>query len=139
LRHAQRCGWVRAFNKIIELTEQAGLPTPEFESYTGEFLIRFHPGKAALKARQVGSGAESRAESTGLKILRLLSEKECSKSETANILGQNTITGFLNGMMNKLIKDGMITRTLPDKPMSRLQKYRIAPAGLAELRLFQEQ
>jgi ATP-dependent DNA helicase RecG len=85
----------------------------------------------------VGSGAG--AESTGLKILRLLSEKECSKSEIANILGQNTITGFLNRMMNKLIKDGMITRTLPDKPKSRLQKYRIAPAGLAELRRFQEQ
>lgn len=49
------------------------------------------------------------------------------------------MTGFLNTMMNKLIKDGMITRTLPDKPKSRLQKYRIAPAGLAELRRFQEQ
>lgn len=134
--------WGRGTNKIIELTEQAGLPTPEFESYTGEFLIRFRLGKGALKARQVGSraesGAESGAESTGLKILRLLSEKECSKSEIANILGQNTITGFLNRMMNKLIKDGMITRTLPDKPMSRLQKYRIAPAGLAELRRFQQ-
>ena len=127
--------WGRGTNKIIELTEQAGLPTPEFENYTGEFLIRFRPGKAALKARQMGAGAES----TGLKILRLLSEKECSKSEIANILGQNTITGFLNRMMNKLIKDGMITRTLPDKPMSRLQKYRIAPAGLAELRRFQQQ
>ena len=45
--------WGRGTNKIIELTEQAGLPTPEFESYTGEFLIRFRPGKAALKARQV--------------------------------------------------------------------------------------
>jgi hypothetical protein len=56
LRHARRRGWVRAFNKIIELTEQAGLPTPEFESYTGEFLIRFRPGKAALKTRQVGGG-----------------------------------------------------------------------------------
>ncbi len=139
--------WGRGANKIIELTEQAGLPTPEFESYTGEFLIRFRHGKAAQKARQVGSGAESRAESgaesgaesTGLKILRLLSEKECSKSEIANILGQNTITGFLNRLMNKLIKDGVITRTLPDKPMSRLQKYRIAPAGRAELRRFQQQ
>jgi predicted HTH transcriptional regulator len=125
--------WGRGTNKIIELTEQAGLPTPEFESYAGELLIRFRLGKGALKTRQMG------AESTGLKILRLLSEKECSKSEIANILGQNTITGFLNRMMNKLIKDGMITRTLPDKPMSRLQKYRTATAGLAELRRFQEQ
>jgi hypothetical protein len=50
-----------------------------------------------------------------------------------------SITGFLNRMMNKLIKDGMITRTLPDKPMSRLQKYRITPAGLAELMRFREQ
>jgi ATP-dependent DNA helicase RecG len=68
-----------------------------------------------------------------------LGEKECSKSEIANILGQNTITGFLNRMMNKLIKDRMITRTLPDKPNSRLQEYRITPAGLAELRRFQQQ
>ncbi|MEI7671183.1 MAG: hypothetical protein WCK00_03630, partial [Deltaproteobacteria bacterium] len=131
--------WGRGTNKIMELTEQAGLPTPEFESYTVEFLIRFRPGKAALKTRQVGAGAESGAESTGLKIIRLLSKKEYSKSEIANILGQNTITGFLNRMMNKLIKDCVIARTLPDKPASRLQKYRIAPAGLAELRRFQEQ
>jgi DNA-binding PadR family transcriptional regulator len=42
-------------------------------------------------------------------------------------------------MMSKLIKDGMITGALPDKPMSILQKYRITPAGPAELRRFQQQ
>ncbi|MHB8091637.1 MAG: hypothetical protein ACYDH8_08600 [Syntrophales bacterium] len=89
--------WGRGTNKIIELTEQAGPPTPEFESYTGEFLIRFRLGKGALKARQEGAGAESGAESTGLKILRLLSEKEYSKSEIANILGQNTLPVFSTG------------------------------------------
>jgi hypothetical protein len=33
----------------------------------------------------------------------------------------------------------MIEYTIPDKPNSRLQKYRITPAGLAELRRFQQQ
>jgi predicted HTH transcriptional regulator len=143
LRHAQRRGWVRAFNKIIELTEQAGLPTPEFESYTGEFLIRFRLGKGALKTRQAGAGAESQPESQPeslvMRIIYLLRDQRLSKSQISTFLGQKMVSGHLRIVIKHLIQNGMIEYTIPDKPNSRLQKYRITSAGLAELMRFQQQ
>jgi ATP-dependent DNA helicase RecG len=35
--------WGRGTLKIIDLTEQAGLITPEFEVRGGEVVVRFHP------------------------------------------------------------------------------------------------
>ena len=37
--------WGRGTLKMTELTEQAGLPRPEFEEMTGTFLVRFRPSR----------------------------------------------------------------------------------------------
>jgi len=115
------------------------LQSDEFESYTGEFLIRFRLGKGALKTRQVGAGAESRPESLVMRIIYLLRDQRLSKSQISTFLGQKMVSGQLRIVIKDLIRNGMIEYTIPDKPNSRLQKYRITPTGLAELRRFQEQ
>jgi len=75
------------------------------------------------------SKAESKAESESIKIVKSLKEKILAKSEIAEILGENTVSGALNRLIKTLISEGLIEYTIPDKPNSRLQKYRLTDKG----------
>ena len=58
---------------------------------------------------------------------------ECSMSELANALGLKTRTGSIQRAVSELLAQGLIEYTLPDKPNSRLQKYRLTSRGRAIL------
>jgi len=63
------------------------------------------------------------------RILASLDKTARSKSELASVLGHSTISGKLNLRINQLLDLGLIERTIPEKPNSRLQKYRLTEKG----------
>ena len=131
--------------KIMEAMEKNGSSPAEFEfdedhSY---FMVRLpvHPAALEVAESQAGrgmaqprpeAGAESGAES-GLgseianRILELLRTGVLGKQEIAQRLGKSKPTRYLNDLVRKMLEAGLIEYTLPEKPNSRLQKYRLAP------------
>ena len=82
---------------------------------------------------QPESRAESEAESQELRVLAALRNSQLSKAQLASRLGLQAVTGALNRNVRQLLAAGLIEYSLPGKPKSRLQQYRVTPAGLAQL------
>ena len=66
-------------------------------------------------------------------MLNLLSAGPLSKSELSGRLGQKEVSGHLNQVIRILLADQTIEYTRPEKPTSRLQKYRLTDNGVALL------
>jgi ATP-dependent DNA helicase RecG len=66
-------------------------------------------------------------------VLILLAAGEMSKKDISAKLGQKEVSGQLNKIMRDLLFEAMIEFTIPDKPNSRLQKYRLTQAGHSQL------
>jgi len=112
--------------KILQAIEKNNSPKPIF--YTDEhrsyFVVELllHPAFAKHKE------PELRPElSMQNKILCILKEGEFSKSAIAEKLGHKVVSGELNKQVRNLIKAGLIECTIPKKPSSPKQKYRLTP------------
>lgn len=80
------------------------------------------------------SGAQSGAQSNALQ--RALAAQPLSLLELVAALSMKTKTGAFKRCLLELLEQALIEYTLPDKPNSRLQKYRLTPNGLTALQNF---
>ena len=118
--------WGRGTNRVIAVCKEQGAAVPTFEERSGFLTVTFTAelvAQAALKATGVQSGAQSG------RILRGLLNGALSVRELATALGMQGKTGALKRTIGELLAETLIEYTLPDKPNSRLQKYRLTPAG----------
>ena len=106
---------------MIALCAEAGLPTPEFRQDGGQFVQTLR-----RVAEQV-----TQPESLDARVLGMLKRQSLSKIEISRRLGQKEISGRLNQVIRQLLAEHLVEYTIPDKPTSRLQKYRLTPKGQA--------
>jgi len=124
--------WGRGTIKIVDECKKAGLPEPEFREQFGGLSVHFRKAEKAQEA-QVGaqlkaqSGARSQAQSE--RILFILSRSEASARELLSELGLKSKTGYLKRDIKRLMDESLIEYTIPDNPISRLQKYRLTDKG----------
>lgn len=117
---------------MIERCQSAGLKQLEFSVDTGFFILtvwRKHAGMDLEPGRhQVGTKlALSRHQADILR--KCLNENGIT--ELMKIAGRTDRTKFRNQVLNPLLRDGLLEMTIPQKPSSPLQKYRITPKGRA--------
>jgi len=67
--------------------------------------------------------------SLDMRVLALLVDGPLSKSAIARRLGHRSVSGGLNRVIRRLRRDGHIEYTLPEKPNSSRQQYRLTDAG----------
>ena len=77
-----------------------------------------------IRRLEVGD-VKSQPESLESRVLRILANKPANKAEISAQLGQKVVSGQLNRIVRDLLAARIIEFTVPDKPNSRLQQYRL--------------
>ena len=115
--------------KILRVMRANGSPRPVFESDEdrSSFLVRLpvHPGFLPADTPEVTP-----------EVMRLLEglNGEMSRAELMRILNLKDEKHFREHYLQRAISQGLIEMTIPDKPKSSLQKYRLTVKGKARLR-----
>lgn len=71
----------------------------------------------------------SRDGSLDRRVLALLLDGPMAKSAIARSLGHRSVSGGLNRVIRRLRRDGLVEYTLPEKPNSSRQEYRLTSTG----------
>ncbi len=132
--------WGTGVRRIFAEARELGLPEPKIEEialrlrftvYLAEPLRLAPQASEQVEHKSGGeSGVESGVESDmAVQILSALNNALLSKSEIAKALGKAKPTRYLNDLVARLLHEGYVEYTIPDKPNSRLQKYRLTEKG----------
>ena len=133
--------WGRGIGSIVRACEAAGTAQPRWEVEPGGLRLEFVFTRADDGARSRNAAHETargerlrpelQPESPAARVLRQLAAGPMSKADLSGSLGQKQISGQLNSVIRLLVADGSIAYTIPEKPRSRLQKYRLTDKGRA--------
>ena len=115
---------------MIERCRNAGLLEPEFYLTDGFVTIIRRRPEQALKAVTPQVGTKLALSRHQVAILEKC-VTDVTLLELMAISGRSDRTKFRQQVINPLLVDGLIEMTIPDKPRSSLQKYRLTSKGKA--------
>ncbi len=127
--------WGRGTNRVIDACRAHGAAPPTFEERQGFLIVTFQAdlvgaGQPTPGTHQVGTkSALSRHQ---VQILGLCREGR-TLLELMQVIGRSDRTKFRTGFIRPLLGQGLLEMTIPDRPNSRLQRYRTTARGLKAL------
>ena len=141
----RRIQYIEAWGRGIPLILEKA-PNVRFSQAAGIFITEFPRPMATEDA-----GAQSRPESSKVtpevtpevtgqvtgqveRLLLMLADQTLRREEMQSRLNLQSLANFRDRYLMPALAAGLIERTLPDKPNSRLQKYRLTPKGHAALK-----
>lgn len=120
--------------RILDAFKAYGLPAPRFEETSGGFMVTVYKRSGEV-APQVGTkSALSRHQVEILYKCWI----DSGITELMKIAGRADRTKFRNQVLNPLLREGLLEMTIPDKPSSRFQKYRLTVKGKEHIKKLPE-
>jgi ATP-dependent DNA helicase RecG len=125
--------------KILRAMEENGSPPPEFRTDDDHTffatVLPIHPEAKAAASDLHGDLHDDLHGGTGQvaeKILRVVEELdgEVTRQELQEALGLGNRDHFRKAYLLPALEAGLVEMTVPDKPNSRSQRYRLTRAGL---------
>jgi len=122
--------WGTGVKRIFEQAKKLGLPEPEIEEVGMRlrftvYLAEPHSVLATQSTTQSTTQSASALNDKLKQLLHCLQDGEKSTGELREMLGLKHRQSFRETYLHPAIEQGLIERTIPDKPNSRLQKYRL--------------
>ena len=118
---------------MIRRCTDAGLRTPDFRQDGGQFVqLLWRPAAAPAATAPDQVGTRSGPSRDQVEILKMCLS-EVALRDILELAGRTNRTKFRDQVLRPLLDDGLIEMTIPDKPTSRLQKYRLTARGRAWL------
>jgi len=126
--------WGRGTNRVIDACRAHGIPLPTFEEKQGFLVVTFRAETAAVRTApsrdevtgQVGGQVTGQVAGQVLEFCRTARKA----SEIQELLGLRHRETFINNYLRPLLETGWLERTIPEKPRSRLQRYRTTVVGM---------
>ena len=130
---------------IIEKCEAQGLATPQYKPDSAIFhtiiwrktetvhQVGGVRDKSGTRQGQVVGTTQGTSQGQDMslfeRITSVLADQVLSSGDITAALGKEYYSGHLRRIIKMLLSDGIIEYTIPEKPRSRLQKYRLTEKG----------
>ncbi len=123
---------------IIDWLKANNNPTPSWEEQAGSIYVTFRPAALPEDHREPGKnilqdvmklGTKSAPSRRQVQIMNKCREDR-TLLELMEIAGRSDRTKFRRQVLNPLIEAGFIEMTIPDKPQSSKQEYRLSDKGV---------
>ncbi len=133
--------WGSGYRRISDDCKDGGYPTPEWQELASVVRVEFppHPQSPETASQPTGPRAQSATQSptqSSDPVLRLLSclvSGERSSGDLRNMLNLSHRATFRKNYLHPALRENLIEYTIPNKPTSRLQKYRLTEKGRGRL------
>ena len=123
--------WGRGIEKILNACREEDFPEPEFEENSGGMLVTLFARKSS--EAQVDKATQQAGTKLGLSRDQVEILRNCPEdkgiTDLMDVLKRSNRTKFRNQALNPLLGENLVEMTIPNKPTSSRQKYRLTEKG----------